>query len=163
MHASPSDVFSERYCPISGATPQTSRTLRLLHGNGIVPTMRRTGSWPGPSRSPPRLWLVPRARPPAPNVFEGYGPCHDGHGAQVHDTDHQQNRRESGAAMAALKTDSQSISPRRGGAVGYGSAATLRQLSAVGQAIRLPPRELQSTATQDDQPRERGSSFRQGR
>src|SRR5438876_9443717 len=82
-------------------------------------------------------------------TFDGDGCRHDSHRAKVHDPDDQEDRHQTGTAVAAAKSEAQAVSPGRAG-VGRQRTAAPRCLPAAGKVTRLPRGELEGAGDQDD-------------
>src|SRR5260370_24019961 len=75
-------------------------------------------------------------------TLDGDGCRHGSHRAQVHEPDDQEDRRQTGTAVAAVETEAQAVSPSRAG-VGWQRAAAPGGLSAAGKGTRLPRGQLE--------------------
>src|SRR5439155_551255 len=73
----------------------------------------------------------------------------DGHRAKVHDPDDQEDRHQTGTALAAVEAEAQAVSPGRAG-VGRQRTAAPGCLPAVSEVTRLPRGELEGAGHQDD-------------
>ena len=82
-------------------------------------------------------------------TFDGDGCRHGSHHAQVHDPDDQEDRRRTGAAVAAVKAEAKAVSPGRAG-VGRQRMAAPGRRPAAGKVMRLPRGELDGAGDQDD-------------
>src|SRR5882762_4806283 len=69
--------------------------------------------------------------------------------AKVHDPDDQEDRHQTGTAVAAVEAEAQAVSPGRAG-VGRQRAAAPWRLPAVSEVTRLPRGELEGAGDQDD-------------
>jgi len=77
------------------------------------------------------------------------GRRHDGHRAKVHDPDDQQDRRQTGTAVAAVEAQAQAVSPGRAG-VGRQRAAAPGCLPTTCKLTCLPRGALEGAGHQDD-------------
>src|SRR5579883_2362645 len=82
-------------------------------------------------------------------AFDGDGCRHRRHYTKVHDPDDQQDRRQTGAAAAAVESEAEAFSPGRVGNGWRGWRAPGR-VPAAGKVTLLPRGELQRAAHQDD-------------
>src|SRR5216117_2576985 len=82
-------------------------------------------------------------------TFDGDGCRHDSHRAKVHDPDDQEDRDQTGTALAAVEAEAQAVSPGRAG-VGRQRTAAPGCLPAVSEVTRLPRGELEGAGHQDD-------------
>jgi hypothetical protein len=82
-------------------------------------------------------------------TFDVDGCRHDSHRAQVHDRDDQQDRHQTGTAVAAVKSEAQAVSPGRAD-VGRQRTAAPGCLPAAGKVTRLRRGELERAGDEDD-------------
>lgn len=106
---------------------------------------------------------------PFRHVFAGWGETfgsdgcsHDGHRAQIHNADDEEDHRQAGTAGAAVQAEAQAVSPSCAD-VRLQRAATCRCLSAAVKLMCLPHGELQRTGDQDDQAARHRNGARQHR
>jgi len=82
-------------------------------------------------------------------TFDGDGCRHDSHRAKVHDPDDQEDRHQTGTAVAAVESETQAVSSGRA-RVGRQRTAAPGCLPAAGQVTRLPRAELERVGDEDD-------------
>ena len=77
-------------------------------------------------------------------AFDGNGRRHEGHRAEIHDSDDEEDHHQTDAAAAALESETQAMSPSRGH-IGRERMAAPWRLAAAGKLPRLPCGELEET------------------
>src|SRR5438876_775385 len=79
----------------------------------------------------------------------GWKPWRIRAGAKVHDPEDQEDRDQTGTALAAVEAEAQAVSPGRAG-VGRQRSTTPGRFPAAGELTRLPRGELEAAGDQDD-------------